>query len=104
MDARKLYQGGKFINAKTMKGKDPVTLTITGVTEVLDQKQKPALALMFRETEARFQLNKGNYSKIEAALGYETDQWLNRTVTLAFDPSVQMSGTTTGGVRVTKVQ
>ena len=103
MDARKLYSGGKFIGNKNMKGKPPMTLTITGSLEVLDKNQKPVLALCFRETEARFQLNKGNYSKIEAALGYDTDKWLGHTVTLAHDPTVQYAGETTGGVKITAV-
>lgn len=101
MDGRKYYSAGKFINGKNMKGKAPMTLTITGAVEVLNRQQKPVLALTLRETDAKLQLNKGNYSRIEAALGFDTDKWLGHSITIEYDPSVQMAGETVGGVKVT---
>lgn len=101
MDARSMYQSGKWLKAADLKGKDPITAVIVRVSSANDKDGNPKCVLEFKNSAKKLQLNKTNFSAIEAALGFETDNWVGKKVTLAYDPDVKLRGTVVGGVKLT---
>lgn len=105
MDARRFYAGkGSFIKKEDLI-KDGaarnVTLKVTRVVEVSTPEGEAKLALEFENTPKKFQLNKTNFSVMEAAFGFDTDSWVGKSVTLAHDPNVKFRGKVVGGVALT---
>ena len=84
MDFDLLYPG-RFLKSGEFKGRD-VTLTMTGVElEDLPQDKggdKARGIISFRETKKKLVLNRTNGEALKALFGRETDDWIDKKVTL----------------------
>lgn len=84
MDFDLLYPG-RFLKSGEFKGRD-VTLTITSVDmEDLPQDkggEKARGIISFKETKRKLVLNRTNGEAIKAMFGRETDEWLEKKITL----------------------
>jgi hypothetical protein len=85
-----LFQGGKFIKASDLGGRD-VSFTIAGVDVQelgtgAQKERKPVLH--FSDSQQRLPLNKTNTAILSQMFGDDTDRWIGRRVTLFSDQAM----------------
>lgn len=81
----------------------PATVEISAVTyetadlgSVKDQR----LIIAFKGAKKRLVVNKTNAKRIVRLHGHKTAEWIGKSITIYFDPSVKFGRQTVGGVRV----
>lgn len=99
MDSRQYKGSGTYLKAADLAGKEPRRVKIVRVADFTDNG-KSKLALEFANTDKKFALNKGNIEALEAAYGFNTDDWVGKQVTLSHDPDVRYQGRTVGGIKL----
>jgi len=92
------YLGGDDL---TDKEKDGIDLVIESVTAEEMRQGNDKLCLTFTDLARKpMLLNKTNSKRLQKMFGKETDDWLNQTISVWFDPEVEYMGEIVGGLRV----
>ncbi len=83
----------------------PMRVTVANVTaENVARDNEPAeikaILTFDSPTMKPMVLNKTNQNTMEALYGPMTENWLNRTIIIYNDPTIQMQGRITGGLRL----
>lgn len=94
----------KFFRGADLKGRPPLIMTISTVTEELmgrpGGKMEPKYFLWFHEDPRGLQCNKSRVAVLELAYGPETDYWTGKRIRMSYDPTVMMAGELVGGIKV----
>ena len=97
------YTAGNFLGGDdlTDKEKDGLDVTITDVTAEEMRQGADKLCLRFTDPARKpMLLNKTNSKRLQKMFGKETDDWLDKPITIWFDPEVEYMGDIVGGLRV----
>ena len=87
----------KYVKASDLNDKD-VTVTIRKVAmETLGEDSKPIV--YFEKSEKGFALNKTNANRIADMHGFDTDQWIGKSITI-FPTECDYRGDTVSCIRV----
>jgi len=111
MDTSKVYPegaGGDFLKAKDLKLDNgtfaSLTLTISDakVSAVGEGDEKhDQVVLSFQGKEKVLGLNKTNWQTLSSMYGFESDEWVGKSVRIFVDPNVEYPrGTKVGGIRI----
>lgn len=107
--AAQLYLNSDFLAEGDFIGDDgnyrEYQLTIKAVT--MDELQLPGrseksskVVLAFKEAKKRLVCNKTNTVAIKRHYGKQVSDWIGKTVTVKYDPTVKFGRETVGGVRI----
>lgn len=92
---------GAFLKADDVKEASR-TLTIKSVAEEEvgpEDRREPKIVMRFTEDDRGLTLNKTRYEDATALFGSKnTDAWIGKQITLAYDPNVKFGGKRVGGI------
>lgn len=66
-------------------------------------KEEPAYLLCFKETQKKLVLNATNRKTLQRMFGNKTKEWVDKKITLYFEPNVRCPDGSKGGTRIRQV-
>lgn len=93
----------KYLRAIDLDPHHDKTVTIVSVSEdslLQDGRTVRKWILWFAEVEGGLALNRGNGQVLCQLFGDETDQWVQKRITLFVDSTVRFNGENVAGIRI----
>ena len=98
MDSRQYTVSDKFLGGGHLSGDTLLTIATVAIEEMRDGKEK--MCVHWNTDKLPWLLNKTNIKRLQAMFGDDTDDWIDKEITLYNDPDVEFMGEVVGGLRV----